>query len=77
MISDRIVRLQIEHDVDGHARPVWQCPDCDSLLHAGMRQARAEQGDILGYCHAPGIDHAWYHKHGSSWCRPAEARGFA
>jgi hypothetical protein len=39
--------------------------------------AESFPSDVLGRCHEPGADHAWYHRHGSRWVRPAEDRGFA
>ncbi len=77
MIATTILRLQIAHDLGEHERPTWRCPDCGSRLHAERLAAVAEQGALIGYCHDGGIEHAWYHRHGSVWVRPAEARPFA
>jgi hypothetical protein len=73
-----IIMLQMAHELGQHERPAWRCPDCGSALRVQRSRAIAENGtDVMGHCHDPGAEHAWYHRHGSAWVSPAEARPFA
>lgn len=77
-VAADIMGKQIDHAMGEHDRPVWRCPDCASRLHAEMLAIKEMQGDaLLGHCHEPSAEHAWYHLHAGTWVRPAEARPFA
>jgi len=67
----------IAHDLGEHVIPNFPCRDCKATLKAQRALAVEAQGTLLGYCHESGAGHAWFHKHGSIWVWPAEARSFA